>query len=81
MQAPTPRRKLVRLTCAMLAKGQAHPEARLHERVIGNLTWHAQQMGLPVVLRATDSGKPVTRRGSEGFVKLQVDVDEVRGMW
>ena len=49
-----------------------------------SLTWTWRRSAgtvLYIGAGATDSGKPVTRRGSEGFVKLQVDVDEVRGMW
>ena len=49
-----------------------------------SLTWTWRRSAgtvLYIGAGATATGKPVTRRGSEGFVKLQVDVDEVRGMW
>ena len=49
-----------------------------------SLTWTWRRSAgtvLYVGASSSSGGKPVTQRGSEAFVKLQVDVDEVRGMW
>ena len=49
-----------------------------------SLTWTWRRSAgtvLYVGASATRSGNPLNNRGGEGFVKLQVDVDEVRGMW
>ena len=49
-----------------------------------SLTWTWRRSAgtvLYVGASGTHSGKPVANRGGEAFVKLQVDVDEVRGMW
>jgi len=49
-----------------------------------SLTWSWRRSAgtvLYVGASSTEGGRPTTQRGSEGFVKLQLDVDEVRGMW
>ena len=49
-----------------------------------SLTWTWRRSAgtvLYVGASSSTAGKPVTNRGSEAFVKLQVDVDEARGMW
>ena len=51
---------------------------------VNSLTWTWRRSAgtvLYVGASSSTSGKPVTGRGGEAFVKLQVDVDEVRGMW
>ena len=49
-----------------------------------SLTWTWRRSAgtvLYVGASATHSGNPVANRGGEAFVKLQVDIDEVRSMW
>jgi len=49
-----------------------------------SLTWTWRRSAgtvLYVGASAARSGDPTAQRGGEAFVKLQVDVDEVRGMW
>ena len=49
-----------------------------------SLTWTWRRSAgtvLYVGASSSGSGNPVANRGGEAFVKLQVDVDEVRGMW
>jgi len=51
---------------------------------VNSLTWTwRRSAGTVLYVGATSNiaGNPVTSRGGEAFVKLQVDVDEVRGMW
>lgn len=51
---------------------------------VNSMTWTWRRSAgtvLYVGASSSASGKPVTNRGGEAFVKLQVDVDEVRGMW